>query len=536
MSLTEHPDGSGKPHRSEAWYELKARMASQLWRLNNLYKVLNKKDGKITTFVMNWAQQALYDEMHYLNVVLKARQIGFTTFIQLFMLDECLFNSNTHCGVIADTLGNAQSLFEEKVKFPYERLPEALQQARPSLKDSASELRLSNNSFIRVGTSLRGGTYNFLHVSELGKIAAKYPGKAREIRTGALNTIQAGQVAFIESTAEGQEGDFFDICQTAQTKARMGVRLTPLDFKFHFAPWHREPDYRIDPDGVVIEAEHARHFEKLENEHGIRLGLDQKAWWIKKLETQREDMGREFPSTPEEAFAASVEGAYYGAAMATAEAQGRIGDFKAIEGLPVHTTWDIGVHDETSTWFFQLPEKGRRVRLLYYYEQSGEGAPFYANHYRKLYADNGWLRNEDCIDWFPHDGRVKEWGSGKTRLEQLIIEGFRPRIPKAMTLHDGINAVRATIPICEFDQAGCALGIKILKNYRKKWDDDRACWDTEPFHNWASHGADAKRTLAVALRDPGPEKAKDSKAEEERKAREERLRELARNSEMRSGL
>src|SRR5829696_9052324 len=92
----------------------------------------------------------------------------------------------------------------------------------------------SNNSSIRVGTSLRSGTLQYLHVSEYGKLCAKYPEKAREVRTGALNTIQSGQVVFIESTAEGQEGHFFELSEAARAKERRGVPLTPLDFKFLF--------------------------------------------------------------------------------------------------------------------------------------------------------------------------------------------------------------------------------------------------------------------------------------------------------------
>ncbi len=342
-------------------------------------------------------------------------------------------------------------------------------------------------------------------------------------------------MCFIESTAEGEDGDFYQMCQVAQSKARMGAALTKLDFKFHFFPWYKAPEYRLDPEGVVIDAEAQRYFEKLALESNIILPADKQAWWVKKLETQMEDMGREFPSTPEEAFAASVEGAFYGAQMAKAEAQGRIGDFKAITGLPVSTAWDIGVHDENAIWCFQLPDRGRRIRLLAYYENSGEGMPFYADVLKEMYEAGGWLRNEESIDWFPHDGRVNEWGSGKTRLEQLIAKGLNPRIPKALSLHDGINAVRATLPICEFDAAGCAQGIKALKNYRKKWDDERGTWMRQPDHTWASHGADAKRTLAVALREPGPDKPKPDAAELERQAREERLRELAERSEMRSG-
>jgi hypothetical protein len=83
---------------------------------------------------------------------------------------------------------------------------------------------------------MRSGTLQCLHVSEYGQLCAKFPDKAREVRTGALNTVQAGQVVFIESTAEGKEGHFYELCEAAQSKQRIGMPLTSLDFKFHFFP------------------------------------------------------------------------------------------------------------------------------------------------------------------------------------------------------------------------------------------------------------------------------------------------------------
>ena len=115
---------------------------------------------------MNWAQEDLLNGLHECNLILKARQLGFTTFIQFFMLDACLFNSNIRAGTIAHRLDDARVIFRDKVKFPYEFLPEQLKAARPVIKDFADELIFSNNSSIRVSTSMRSGTLQFLHVSE----------------------------------------------------------------------------------------------------------------------------------------------------------------------------------------------------------------------------------------------------------------------------------------------------------------------------------------------------------------------------------
>jgi hypothetical protein len=477
------------------------------WRLNNLY-FITTKEGKKVKFELNSAQADFFERMHTMNVILKARQLGFTTVIQIFMLDQIVFNSNVNAGTIAHNLGDAMSIFQSKIKFPYDNLPDGIKALRHCIRDSRTELALSNNSSIRVGVSMRSGTLNYLHVSEYGKLCAKFADKAREVKTGALNTVQAGQWVTVESTAEGAEGGFYDMCQTARSSQRTGARLTELDFKFHFYPWHREPAYRINPDGVVIGAGLAKYFAELEAHHGIVLDAWQKAWYAKKSADQSGDMKREFPSTPDEAFEASVEGSYYGAWIEAAEVQGRVGAFTAEPGYPVHTAFDIGIGDATSIWFWQrLPNE---VRVLGYLQNSGEGIPYYAAAVRDLYEKNGWSR-EGAIDYVPHDARVKEWGSAKTRLEQLTEAKFKPRIATEMSIDDGINAVRATLPMCTFDAAGCSEGLKALKSYRHEWNDDAGCWRSTPLHNWASHGSDAFRYLCAAHRDIAPPKIEHTK-------------------------
>lgn len=486
----------GAPEVSHKGREL----ADWRWRLNNLYWITDK-DGRRVAFRMNWAQERLFNEMHFMNVILKARQLGFTTFIQLFMLDACVFNSNVRAGTIAHTLVDAQSIFRDKVKYPYDNLPDALKKSVARISDNTSELMLANNSSIRVGTSLRSGTLNYLHVSEYGKLCAKFPEKAREVRTGALNTVQAGQLVFVESTGEGQEGHYFELCESARAKARMKTPLTPLDFKFFFYPWWEDKDYELEPENVVIPVALERYFAKIA-EKGVHLTDRKKAWYAKKAEVQKGDMLREYPSTPEDAFEASIEGAYYAEEMAAAESGGRIGVYPAVEGVPVNTAWDIGYGDYTTIWFFQ--RIGSKIRLVGYLQKSGEGLRYYLKEMLRLAKENGWTYGSH---FWPHDGKVHEWGSGKSRLETALdneILKINPIIVPLMAIDDGINAVRDVLPHCEFDHAGCAEGLKVLRSYRKDWDEDRAVWRDRPRHDWASHGADGFRTMASRWRDIDP--------------------------------
>ncbi|MBY3590603.1 terminase [Rhizobium bangladeshense] len=466
------------------------------WRLNNLYWITDK-GGKRVKFEMNWAQMTFFEQMHYLNVLLKARQLGLTTFIQIFMLDACVFNRDIRAGTIAHTLGDAQTIFRDKVKYPYDNLPDGIRAAVPIIRDNTSELLLGNNSSIRVGTSLRSGTLQYLHISEYGKLCAKYPEKAREVRTGALNTVQAGQLVFIESTAEGQEGHFYNLCEDAQVKHRQAADLTPLDFKFHFFPWWKEPQYSIDPEGVIITDAFAKYFRGLA-EQGIALTDGQKAWYVKKAETQLGDMKREYPSTPAEAFEASVEGAYYADQMAMVDAEDRIGVFPHVPGYPVHTISDIGMDDTNSVWLFQvLPS---RVRMIGYFEHTGTGMDGMLDELERRAEEHGYVYG---IHNMPHDIRVREWTrGGMTRIEIMLQEvkardlGSVRKVERAY-VHDRINGTRRILAKVEFDQAGCAQGVKCLRNYRKEWDEDLGVFRDEPLHNWASHGADAFGGLAI---------------------------------------
>lgn len=231
--------------------------------------------------------------------------------LTILFLDRCLFNSNQHAGIIAHTREDAEMLFR-LVKFAYDSLPIEVKRLRTANTDNARELQLSNGSTLRVGTSMRSSTLQYLHISEFGKICAKFPDKAREIVTGSLNAIAPGQYVFIESTAEGREGYFYEMCKEAEAAQDLGKKLSPLDFRFHFFPWHGHKAYRINSESVNLTPHMHGYFSQLEAALGHQLEMVQKAWYVKRSETQGEDMKREFPSTPEEAFEASNEGFYYG--------------------------------------------------------------------------------------------------------------------------------------------------------------------------------------------------------------------------------
>ncbi|ROT45016.1 terminase [Pusillimonas sp. NJUB218] len=472
------------------------KLRDKHWRLNHLYWITNKQ-GKKVRFRMTAEQLEYFQGLHTRNIILKARQLGFTTEQCIIQLDAALFES-AKCALIAHTLNDAKRLFREKIKYAYDNLPAEIKLANPARNDAAGELVFAKGGSLYVSTSFRGGTLRYLHVSEFGKICAKFPHKAREIVTGAFEAVAANCFVTIESTAEGRAGYFFEYSQAAEKQAAAKQPLGQLDWKFFFFAWWKNPEYSIEPVGA-LPSRLVDYFAELEGKHGISLTAGQKAWYHAKEKTLGDDMKREYPSIPAEAFQQSVEGAYYAKQFAKLYAQQRIGELPDNSHQPVHTFWDIGVGDSTAIWFVRII--GEEYHVVDYYENSGEGL----RHYMKVLKDRGYAYGDH---WGPHDIDNREFGSdGKTRRE-LAKEGYEIDgqkysikfnvVPK-LGVDDGIDQAREILPHCAFHQPTCEEGISCLENYRKEWDDKRGCWKDKPLHDWSSHGADAFRYFAVAM-------------------------------------
>jgi len=461
-------------------------LSSQFWRLNNLYSIVDKR-GKQINFKMNWAQKQLFEDEHYCNLILKARQLGMSTYICIYFLDKCLFGKNVSAGIIAHTMEDGQHLFN-RIKFAYDNLPEDIRKLIKADNDTSQMLRFSNGSSIRVGTSLRSSTLQYLHISEFGKICAKYPDKAREIMTGSLNTLGVGQHCFIESTAEGREGYFYDMCLQAQKLRDSKAKLSELDFKFHFFPWWRESSYRMGQPPSISSDMH-EYFLKLKTQ-GIDLDPEQRNFYALKYKSQGEDMKREFPSTPEECWEVSNDGSYYARAIIQARVEKRICHVPYDDSLPVNTAWDLGYNDSTTIFYFQC--FGKEIRLIDYDEGSGESL----QHWLGVVKSKPYVYDRHLA---PHDIMVHEYTSGMTRQSAARKMGLSLVPVTKCDVVPGIDAVRNILSRCWFDEKKCEKGLKALENYRKEWDDRHGCWRSSPLHNWASHGADAFRTLATGL-------------------------------------
>lgn len=473
---------------------LKDLLLDQKWRLNNLYHIKDPNGNKVP-FRLNYAQANFLHNIHFFNVILKARQLGFTTFIDIYFLDACLFNSNHACGIIAQGLNEASDIFDNKIRFAYDNLPDWLKEARTCTEDNARKLVFNNGSSITVGTSMRSGTLQKLHISEYGKISAKYPDKAKEIKTGAFNTVHSGQQIFVESTAEGQGGEFFELCELARRLDLEGKELTPLDPKFHFYPWFKNPSYVMSLDESarqIFTDDITKYFNKLREDDGISLTLPQRAWYAKKAELMGEDMMREYPSTPDESFASSLEGSIYSKQMAQLRKSGQITTVPWEPKSLVHTFWDLGQANFTAVWFFQ--QVGREYRMIRYLQASGQDLTEITAKARGYGYTFG-------THYLPHDGDMKRLSMKNMTVTQMFHElGFRPTrvVPRTRDLWGDIQAkCKLVMPKIWFDERNCKEGITCLDNYRKEWDDKRGVWKDYPKHDEFSDGADAFRTFAV---------------------------------------
>ena len=190
------------------------------------------------------------------------------------------------------------------------------------------------------------------------------------------------------------------------------------------------------------------------------------------------------------AFDVPALGAIYREEMSAAQQAGRITVVPHDPALPVHTAWDLGVGDATSIWFVQLA--GSQVRVIDYYEATGQGIPHYAQTLKaKPYSYGTHLA--------PHDIGVRELGTGRTRLETAQSLGITFRVLPRIGLEDGINATRVAFGRLWFDERACQQGLECLRNYRREMNQRLGELKPEPVHDWASHGADAMRYLCVGL-------------------------------------
>jgi len=210
---------------------------------------------------------------------------------------------------------------------------------------------------------------------------------------------------------------------------------------------------------------------------------------IEELDAARREMGEEkYLQEFECSFSAAVEGAYYGKIINNLPAE-RFTEFTRDDLLKTYTAWDLGVGDSTSIWVAQV--MGKEIRLIDYYENHGVGLDSYV----RWIKDNNYDKAEHIL---PHDVEVRELGTGRSRKEVLQELGLSITVCPRLSVDDGIQAVRRLLPDCWFHPRA-KQGLDTLRNYRRDYDEKRNVYYDKPMHDWASHGSDAFRYLAVGM-------------------------------------
>jgi phage terminase large subunit len=209
-------------------------------------------------------------------------------------------------------------------------------------------------------------------------------------------------------------------------------------------------------------------------------------------------------------FEASVKGAIYARELEQARSAGRITSIPVDPAIAVDTDWDLGIGDAMAIWFSQSLRTGE-VRLIDYYEASGEGFP----HYMQLLRSKGYTYGKH---WAPHDIQVRELSTGRSRLDVAASLGLKfeltPRLQTTVAgeVEEGIHATRMFLPRCWFDGVRCKAGLEALMHYRRDYNTRLGEFKASPVHDKASHGADAFRGLAVRHETPREQRRQEIKA------------------------
>lgn len=402
-------------------------------------------------------QEWLHARLRRFNVICSHRRFGKTIFAVNEMLDQALRNQkkDPQYFYLAPTYGQAKRVAWDILKNAVRSLP--------GVKVNEAELRVDiQRGEDRVRFQLLGAENPdsarglYMDGAVLDEYASMDPTVWSSVIRPALSD-RKGWAIFI-STPQGTNH-----FQKIYMAAKKDFKNNPQDSEWFTAL------FRADKTGIIPESE---------------------------LEAARMTMSdAEFRTEYLCDFSAAIVGAYYGEYIETAYNQDRVRTVPHQPGYPVDTGWDIGIDDSTAIWFAQTV--GREVHLIDYLEVNGKGLPEIV----KMLKDKPYIYRDHYL---PHDAGARELGTGKTRQETLRELGLAQKERLVLVtkhkIEDGINAARLLLPQCWFDSEACDYGIEALRNYEREYNAKEGVFKSRPRHNWASHGADAFRSLAMGYR------------------------------------
>lgn len=217
-------------------------------------------------------------------------------------------------------------------------------------------------------------------------------------------------------------------------------------------------------------------------------------------------------------FEAGMVGSYYTEAMTKLEKEGRARKDPKLYNpkLPVYTAWDIGFTDSMAIWYFQID--GRSINVIEYNEFVGrsliECCHIVLGKWDELRKECGW--SDDQVSktmslyqhhegynykkhFGPHDLDQTDISIGVTRRSVAKQHGVNFKLVPRTDVQSGIDLVRRILINVQFDLLRTNDGVRALKEYHKKWNEEKQLFEDRPCHDWSSHGADGFRYLAQSV-------------------------------------
>lgn len=195
-------------------------------------------------------------------------------------------------------------------------------------------------------------------------------------------------------------------------------------------------------------------------------------------------------------FEAAIMGAVYGRWLSRAEKEGRLKPEGVYDpSLPINTAWDLGLDDATAIWWWQVAGSDE-LRIIDYYEASGENIEHYCNVIHKRYHKYG-------KHYVPHDAANKLLAAGgRSIVQQAYQLGVQMFVVASTSQQNAIEAARKTLEISWIDTKKCNNGIEALKQYQFEYNEDMKVFKSKPRHDWASHASDAFEIIGQVWRQP----------------------------------
>lgn len=522
LSLTERAEYS---RRTSLDLEPDTAFLDPVWRISNRYRILSA-NGKDMAFRPNEQQieviWAIFVRGWQRIIIPKARQLGMSTLLAIISLDGVAWKDGYKAALVDKTKDDADLKHRDKILYAWERMDPYEREVLKEEKRTGDRLVIrripckgepppSESAFIS-GVNYRGGTLEFLWISEWGWVQNNDRQRSVEIKNGAVPAAEKAEkgVIVVETTwqggLDGELGAYVTEAQKTPEEQR-----GPKSWRVMFFPWYNEPTYRQTHGQIdAFSAEYFRECEK----RGVVLDEQQKLWYAEKRRTATgaKSMKEEYPTFEEECWQNIPEGSIYGREIEQAKSEYRIVPFLAAKDYPVHTFSDIGAPINTATWLAQItPFEVRLVDVLFDVEMTTEQR---AAWLRTLTWDYG-------SHYFPHDAESATDSEGQTPI-QKFRRVFGPGciiVPKIHNIWTGISDTQANFPRFKFRAdmslqhdpkapfplapGDCLLRMKLavdaLARYRFIRESSTGIQKNEPVHDRYSHLADALRQLGQTL-------------------------------------